>query len=44
MVILKATSLFDGHLMDIYMTCRITPFNGLLVRSTIFYLLGVLYC
>jgi hypothetical protein len=22
-VILKATSLFDGHLMDIYMTCKI---------------------
>jgi hypothetical protein len=24
MVVLKATSLFDGHLMDNYMTCRIT--------------------
>jgi hypothetical protein len=24
MVILKATSLFDGHLMDIYITYRIT--------------------
>jgi len=27
MVILKATSLFDEYLMDIYITCRITRDN-----------------
>jgi len=27
MLILKATPLFDGHLMKIYITCRITPLN-----------------
>jgi len=31
MVILKATSLFDGHFMDIYMTCRITQV-GLVIK------------
>jgi hypothetical protein len=27
MIILKSTSLFNGHLMDIYMTCRITHYK-----------------
>jgi hypothetical protein len=33
MVILKATSLFDRQLMNIYMTCRITLFIWLFLKN-----------
>jgi hypothetical protein len=40
MVILKATSLFDGHLMDTYMPGRIT----LIRAATDIIILSVAYC